>query len=79
MRQVHVTAEIGYLLDSGFFLVPTDKEVNFNVSEAVMRVVERSGDMGNFAHHEGMRHRLDIEINCVIVYAIMNHLSLAMQ
>jgi hypothetical protein len=39
--------------------------VNFNVGEDVMRVVERSGDMGNFAHHEGMRHRLDAEMNCV--------------
>jgi hypothetical protein len=54
IRQVHVTAETGYLLDSGFFLGPTDKKVNFNVSEDVMRVVESSGDMGNFAHHEGM-------------------------
>jgi hypothetical protein len=39
--------------------------VNFNVSEAVMWVVEGSGDMGNLAHHEGMRHRPDAEMNCV--------------
>jgi hypothetical protein len=62
IRQVPVTAEMGYWLDYSFVPGPTDTRVNFYLGEDVMRVVERLGDVANSAnsahvHHEGMRHR----------------------
>jgi len=73
IRQAPVVAEMGYWLEEEFVPGPTDTWVNFYLSDQVMKLVDRMGDVVNqglVGHHNAHGHHrrrraLVKEIECV--------------